>query len=65
LEREGSLGPTSYSSLTEYLGISYQIEGMYLDHSGGLLRLELVAPLEKYGYVAPAFKEWIDQNRIE
>jgi hypothetical protein len=64
-ERQGSLGPTSYSSLIEYLGISYQIEGMYLEHSGGLIRLELVSPLEKYGYVAPAFKEWTDQNRIE
>lgn len=62
-EQQGSLGPSSYSSVAEYLGISYQIEGVYLEHDGGLLQFELVTPLEKHDFVYEAFRDWTAQNR--
>ena len=62
-EQQGSLGPSSYSSRSEYLGVGYQIEGVYLEHDGGLLQLELATPLEKYDFVYETFRDWAAKNR--
>ncbi len=62
-DQQGSLGPSSYSSVGEYLGISYQIEGVYLEDDGGLLQLELITPLDKYDFVYETFRDWTTQNR--
>ena len=60
--RRGSLGAASYSSQAEWLGVSYSIEGVFVGLDQGLLRLELVAPAEKYGLMGGMFADWIDQN---
>jgi hypothetical protein len=61
--RRGSMGATSYASLTDYLGVSYQIEGIFLEREDGVLQLELVVPLDKYGFVSEVFKDWVEQNK--
>ncbi len=60
--RRGSLGAASYSSQAEWLGVSYRIEGIFVELGEGLLRLELVAPAEKYGFIVDMFGEWVDGN---
>jgi hypothetical protein len=59
---QGSLGETSYASVADYLGLSYQIEGIFVEREDGLLQLEVVVPLEKYGFVSDAFKGWVSLN---
>jgi S1-C subfamily serine protease len=61
--KRGSMGEASFASRTDYLGVSYQIEGIFLEREDGILQLELVVPLEKYGYVSDVFKDWIARNQ--
>ncbi len=61
--QQGSLGATSYTSRADWLGVSYLIEGIYVDRDGGLLQLEVVTPVEKHGFVRDLFEEWVATNR--
>jgi hypothetical protein len=60
---QGSLGTTSYRSRADWLGVSYAIEGIYVDRDEGLLQLEVVTPVEKQVFVRDLFEEWVDLNR--
>ena len=61
--RRGSLGEASFESRTDYLGVSYQVEGIFLEREDGILQLELVVPVEKYGYVTEVYKDWVAKNQ--
>jgi S1-C subfamily serine protease len=61
--QRGSLGATSYASRADWLGVSYRIEGIYVDRDGGLLQLEVVTPVAKHGFVRDLFREWVEANR--
>jgi len=45
--RRGSLGPASYAVTSDRLGVPYAVEGVFLSAGGGLLQLEIAAPVAK------------------
>ena len=61
-DRRGTMGEISYASWTDYLGVTYRIEGIFIAREDGLLQLEVVVPEEKFEFVRNSFRTWIDNN---
>jgi S1-C subfamily serine protease len=61
-DRRGTMGDTSYASWTDYLGVTYRIEGIFIAREDGLLQFEVVVPEEKFQFVRNTFRTWIDKN---
>lgn len=56
----GSFGEASYATRAAAWGVTYQVEGIFLQVPGsGVWQLELIAPAEKSRFVAEVFAEWI------
>ncbi len=61
-DRRGTMGEISYASWTDYLGVTYRIEGIFIAREDGLLQFEVVVPEEKFEFVRNSFRTWIDNN---
>jgi hypothetical protein len=61
-DRRGALGEASYSYTVDWLGETYVVEGLFVERDG-TLQLEVVAPVQKHGFVRDAAREWMNRNR--
>jgi hypothetical protein len=59
--RRGDDGP-SYAFATEWLGVSYAIQGTFVALDDSLVQLELVSPVTKQIHLRELFAEWVRQN---
>jgi hypothetical protein len=46
----------------DWLGETYVVEGLFVERDG-TLQLEVVAPVQKHGFVRDAAREWMNRNR--
>jgi S1-C subfamily serine protease len=60
--RRGAGGATSYAFVTDWLGLSYAVQGSFIAMGPGLLQLELVAPVTKQTYLQDFFEDWVSVN---
>ena len=60
--QRGQLGASSYAFRTDWLGVSYAVEGSFLPAGDGLLQLELVSPSHKQTYLRRLFAVWVEEN---
>jgi hypothetical protein len=61
-DRRGTMGESSYVSWTDYLGVTYRVEGIFVAREDGLFQFEVVVPEEKYEFVRDAFRAWVNEN---
>ena len=58
--QQGALGGTSYSTRAAAWGVMYHFEGVFVQIPGsGAWQIEMVSPVEKSGFVAGLFADWI------
>jgi S1-C subfamily serine protease len=56
----GELGQRSYTARAEAWGISYQVDGVFVEvANAGVWQLEMITPVDKTRLIAPVFAEWI------
>ena len=56
----GRFGETSYAARAAAWGVTYQIEGVFVQLLGrGVWQLEMITPVDKGRFVSDAFSEWI------
>jgi hypothetical protein len=58
-DRASGLGPGSWSVGGDWLGAAWVREGLFLEHAGGLLLLDVETPLESAPLVQPVAAAWI------
>jgi len=57
----GDLGPRSYVVRGEAWGITYQVDGVFVEvPNAGVWQLELIAPVDKTRFAAQVFADWIN-----
>ena len=57
----GGYGAASYATGSEWLGVSYTVEGIFIDlGDNGLLQVEIVAPDRSFGYVRGLLDGWAE-----
>jgi hypothetical protein len=61
--RRGDGGADSYEFATDWLGLSYAVQGSFVVVGNGLVQLELVAPVTKQTYLRELFAAWVRENR--
>jgi hypothetical protein len=55
-----AFGETSYSARAAVWGVTYQVEGVFVQLPGSAVwQLEMITPVEKSRFVASVFGEWI------
>jgi hypothetical protein len=57
----GSLGQASYTTKTEWLGVSYAIEGMFVRAGSQVLQLEVLGPDQRGPYTRALLAAWARQ----
>jgi hypothetical protein len=57
--RRGTAGAASYAVRTEWLGVSYSIEGTFVRLGGQLVQLEVITPDQKSAYGRALLSAWI------
>ena len=55
-------GDSSYAFGTDWLGLSYTVQGSFIAVGDGLLQFELVSPATKQGYLRALFEDWVREN---
>lgn len=60
--RRGDGGASSYTFGTDWLGLSYTVQGSFMAVGDGLLQLELVSPATKRTYLRELFAAWVREN---
>jgi S1-C subfamily serine protease len=61
--RPGLFGEASYAYALEWLGVAYQVSGIFAEVEEGLLQLEVVSPREKEGFVRELAARFFEANR--
>jgi hypothetical protein len=61
-DRPGRRGESSYGYSVDYLGVRYEVSGIFLEIERALLQLEVVAPAESAAFVSELAGFWIDGN---
>jgi S1-C subfamily serine protease len=60
----GGFGETSYVARAAAWGVTYQIDGVFVQFPGsGVWQLEMITPVEKGRFVSDVFAEWIKAIR--
>jgi hypothetical protein len=60
--RRGDGGAATYAFVTDWLGLSYAVQGSFIAVGNGLVQLELVAPVTKRMYLQDFFEDWVTAN---
>jgi hypothetical protein len=61
--RPGVFGEASYAYGVEWLGVAYQVKGVFAEVEEGLLQLEVVSPREKESFVREVAARFFESNR--
>lgn len=61
--QRGSLGQTSYATRTDWLGVAYAIEGVFVRSGGQVLQLEVMGPDQRSAYTRALLTAWA--RRVE
>jgi S1-C subfamily serine protease len=56
--RRGSLGQASYSTRTDWLGVSYSIDGVFVRAGSQVLQLEVLSPDQRNDYTRALLAAW-------
>jgi hypothetical protein len=57
--RRGSVGNASYTSRADWLGVSYFLEGAFVQAGPKVIQLEVVTPDQKSGFASALLAAWI------
>jgi hypothetical protein len=61
--RRGSLGQPSYATRTEWLGVPYAAEGVFVRAGAQVMQLEVLAPESRVAYARALLAAWA--KRVE
>ena len=61
--QRGALGQASYSTRTEWLGVPYAIEGVFVRAGAQVLQLEVLGPEQRTPYTRTLLAAWA--KRVE
>jgi hypothetical protein len=61
--QRGSLGQSSYATRSDWLGVSYAIEGVFVRSGGQVLQLEVIGPDQRSAYTRAVLAAWA--RRVE
>ena len=60
--RRGSYGESSYALRTDWLGVSYAIEGVFVRAGSRLIQLEVISPERKASLARALLADWISRT---